>query len=135
MTEDQIRLVRDSFSKIAPAAAKLFYGRLFTLDPSLRPLFKGDMAEQGMQLMSVIGTVVAHLDRLPEIAQTVRQLGRRHADYGVQDVNYETVGAALIWTLEQGLGEGFTPAVRDGWIACYSLVSAEMKSAAAATDG
>jgi hemoglobin-like flavoprotein len=137
MTEDQIQLVRDSFAQvepIAPAAAELFYGRLFALDPSLQPLFKGDMAQQGVKLMSAIGTVVAHLDRLSEIAPTVHELACRHVTYGVREAHYDTVGAALIWTLEQGLGAGFTPAVRAGWIECYGLVAAEMKRAAATAE-
>jgi len=134
MTEDQIGLVRDSFAKvapIAPAAASMFYGRLFTLDPSLKSLFTGDMEEQGEKLMMIIATVVGSLDRFEQIAPTVRELGRRHAGYGVKAAHFDTVAAALLWALEQGLGDGFTPAVRDGWVACYGVLSKEMKEAAA----
>src|SRR4029077_20588322 len=115
MTEDQIGLVRDSFAKvapIAPAAASLFYGRLFTLDPSLKSLFTGEMEEQGEKLMMMIATVVGSLDRFEQIAQTVRELGPRHAGYGVKAAHFDTVAAALLWALEQGLGDVFTPAVR-----------------------
>ncbi len=107
MNPESQRLVRESFAKvapIAPAAAAMFYERLFVLDPALRPLFKGDMAEQGRKLMSMIGVAVANLGRLDAIVPTVRELGRRHAGYGVQQSHYDTVGTALVWTLEQGLG-------------------------------
>jgi len=108
MTPDAQRLVRDSFAKIAPnadAAAGMFYDRLFVLDPSLRSLFKDDMAEQGRKLMTVIGTAVANLHRLETIVPTVQDLGRRHIGYGVKPVHYQTVAAALLWTLERGLGD------------------------------
>src|SRR6266700_3741787 len=102
MTPEQISLVRESFAKvspIAPAAAAMFYERLFALDPSLRTLFKGDINEQGRKLMAMIGTAVANLDRLEAIVPAVRDLGRRHAGYRVEDTHYDTVAAALLWTL------------------------------------
>ena len=135
MTPEQITLVRDSFAKvapIAPAAASMFYDRLFTLDPALRPLFKGDMAEQGRKLMAMIGTAVANLDRLGDIVPAVQALGRRHAGYGVNPGHYDTVANALLWTLENGLGADFTAATRDAWTACYVVLAGEMQSAAAA---
>ena len=134
MTPEQQSLVRASFAKvapIAPAAAKMFYDRLFRLDPSLRALFKNDMDEQGRKLMTMIGTAVANLHRLGDIVPAVRDLGKRHAGYGVTDANYETVGSALLWTLEQGLGADFTPATRDAWATVYRVLAGEMKSAAA----
>lgn len=134
MTPEQVHLVQDSFAKVAPiaeTAAALFYQRLFELDPSLRPLFKGDIIEQGRKLMTMLGTVVGHLHRLGEITPTVRQLAARHVSYGIEDAYYETAGAALIWTLEQGLGEAFTPPVRGAWTTCYGILSAEMIAAAA----
>ncbi len=134
MTPDQKHLVRDSFAKvapIAPTAAELFYGRLFELDPGLRPLFKGDMKEQGRKLMAMIATAVAGLDKLDTIVPAVRALGARHAGYGVIDAHYDTVAAALLWTLEQGLGPDFTPATKDAWVACYTLLAGQMKEAAA----
>lgn len=134
MTPEQITLVRDSFAKvapIAPAAAAMFYDRLFALDPDLRPLFKGDMAEQGRKLMAMIGTAVANLDRPGDIVPAVQALGRRHAGYGVTPGHYETVASALLWTLQQGLGPDFTPAARDAWTSCYVVLSGEMKAAAA----
>jgi hemoglobin-like flavoprotein len=134
MSPDQVALVKDSFSKVAPiaeVAAELFYDRLFTLDPSLRPLFSGDMKEQGRKLMQTIAVVVGSLDRLETIVPAVQALGRRHVNYGVQEQHYDTVAAALLWTLEQGLGEAFTPQVRDAWTTAYVLLATTMKQAAA----
>jgi hemoglobin-like flavoprotein len=136
MTPEQQNLVGGSFAKVAPIAAQaaaMFYDRLFALDPALRPLFKGDMTEQGQKLMAMIGTAVANLHRLGDIVPAVRDLGRRHGGYGVKYADYYTVAGALLWTLEQGLGADFTPATRDAWVACYGVLAREMKTAAAGT--
>ena len=126
MTPQQITLVQASFADVKPiatTAAELFYNRLFTLDPALRPLFKGDMGQQGQMLMSMIGAAVSGLKDLERLAPVVRQLGARHVRYGVQAQHYATVGSALLWTLDQGLGEKFTPAVRDAWTQAYTLLA------------
>ncbi|MES3001631.1 MAG: globin family protein [Pseudomonadota bacterium] len=130
MTPQQIDLVQQSFGEVKPiaaAAAQLFYTRLFTLDPSLRPMFKGEMSKQGQMLMSMIGAAVAGLRNLETLAPVVRQLGARHAGYGVRTEHYATVGSALLWTLDQGLGEKFTPEVHDAWAAAYGLLSDVMQ--------
>ncbi len=135
MTPEEQTLVRDSFAKIlpiAPQAAKLFYDRLFVLDPSLKPLFKSDMAEQGRKLMAMIGVAVASLDKLETIVPAVQALGRRHKTYGVPPSSYDTVGAALLWALGQGLGAAFTPAVKAAWTKAYTILATVMKDAAAA---
>jgi len=126
MTPSDINLVKDSFRKIVPIAdqaAALFYARLFELDPALRPMFRGDMREQGRKLMAMIATAVAALERLDEIVPAVRQLGARHVTYGVHEEHYATVGAALLWTLEKGLGSEFPPAVKSAWTTTYSLLA------------
>jgi hemoglobin-like flavoprotein len=133
MTPENQTLVRDSFAEvvpIAPQAAALFYDRLFALDPSLKQLFEGDMTEQGRLLMTMIGTAVANLGSLEKIVPAVQDLGRRHATYGVQPRHYDTVGAALLWTLGQGLGDAFTPPVEAAWTEAYTIVSTVMKEAA-----
>lgn len=110
MTANEIRLVQSSFQKILPVsetAADLFYRRLFELDPSLRALFKGDMKDQGHKLMQMIAAAVQGLDKPDTLIPVVQSLGKRHAGYGVQARHYDTVGAALLWTLEQGLGKDF----------------------------
>ena len=134
MTPAQKTLVQTTFGKVVPiadAAAAMFYSRLFQLDPSLRPLFKGDLVEQGRKLMQMIGVAVNGLDRLDQILPAVQQLGVRHAGYGVRDQHYDTVAVALLWTLEQGLGSDFTPEVKDAWTAAYSVLAGAMKHAAA----
>jgi hemoglobin-like flavoprotein len=132
MDQGQQALVRASFAKVAPIsaqAAALFYDRLFTLDPGLRPLFRGDMKRQGEMLMAVLATAVGNLHRLDQILPAVRDLGRRHAGYGVKDSDYDTVAAALLSTLEMALGEDFTPPVRNAWAACYQALAGEMRAA------
>lgn len=133
MTPQQIELVQSSFAKVAPAAddvAVIFYNRLFELDPDLRPLFKGDMQEQGAKLMKMIGMAVNSLNDLGSIVPAVQNLGKRHVDYGVKDADYDTVGAALLWTLEQGLGDDFTPECKEAWTLTYTTLADTMKAAA-----
>lgn len=134
MTESQKTLVQTSFAQVVPiadTAAGLFYGRLFEQFPEVRPMFKSDMAEQKKKLMQSLAVVVKGLDSLDDIVPAVQNLGRRHVAYGVKDEDYDKVGATLLWTLEQGLGEAFTPAVRDAWAAAYGLLAGIMKEAAA----
>jgi len=131
-----IELVQASFQKVAPiaeAAAEMFYNRLFELDPTIKDLFKGDMKEQGRKLMSMIGTAVGGLNDLEKLAPSVKMLGLRHTDYGVVDKHYDTVGKALLWTLEQGLGAEFTPEVKESWTAIYTLLAEIMMEGAQAT--
>ncbi len=136
MTEGQQNLVRSSFAPIAPnapAVAATFYARLFELDPALRPLFKGDMGAQGRKLMAMIKTAVDNLHNLGTVIPAIEQLGRRHVGYGVTNQHYDTVGSALLWTLEQGLGDAFTPATRAAWTECYLTLAGIMQQAARAT--
>ena len=133
MTPEQIQLCKDSWAKVEPIAddaAALFYGNLFDADPSLKALFKGDMAEQGKKLMQMIGTAVRLLDKLDQLVPAVQQLGVRHAGYGVEESHYDTVGGALLKTLGQGLGEGFTDDVKEAWTVAYGLLSKTMVDAA-----
>lgn len=126
-------LVQTTWKKVIPiadTAAELFYGRLFELDPDIRPLFKGDMKQQGQKLTDMITVAVDGLDDLDAIVPAVQALGVRHAGYGVVESHYDTVGTALLWTLEQGLGEAFTSEVRDAWATVYGLLADTMKEAA-----
>jgi hemoglobin-like flavoprotein len=134
MTPEQVLLIQASFAKVLPiadTAAALFYGRLFELDPSLRPLFQGDMREQGRKLMTMLRVVVNGLHRLDQLVPAVQELGRRHAAYGVADEHYDTVAAALLWTLHQGLGDDWTPNVEAAWVVAYTLLADTMRAAAA----
>ncbi len=134
MNETQIALVQSTFQQVVPiadTAAKLFYGKLFELDPSVKPLFKEDLTVQGAKLMKMIGMAVNGLTNLDDLVPVVVSLGERHVGYGVQDEHYATVGEALIWTLEQGLGDAFTEEVKAAWLEAYTLLSSVMKEAAA----
>ncbi len=134
MTPDQRRLVQRTFALVEPIAdeaASLFYTRLFELDPSLRGMFPHDLRQQRAKLMHVLGIAVRGLDRLDQLVPVVELLGRRHAGYGVRPAHYDTVAEALLWTLEQGLGDGFTPEVRDAWTAVYTVLATTMQRAAA----
>ncbi|HZM61408.1 MAG TPA: globin family protein [Vicinamibacterales bacterium] len=134
VTLRQIELVQGTFDVIAPIAddaAALFYRRLFEIDPTLRAMFKGDMAEQRRKLMQMLTAAVKGLPRLDRLVPVVQELGRRHATYGVADDHYDTVGAALLWTLEKGLGDAFTDEAREAWATVYGLLATTMKHAAA----
>ena len=137
MNAQQKYLVQSSFEMVAPiadTAAALFYGRLFELDPSLRPMFTTDLKEQGKKLMNMLTLAVRGLDKLEQLVPAVQALGRRHAGYGVRPEHYNTVGTALIWTLEKGLGEAFTPEVKEAWVAVYTLLAQTMQDAAASVE-
>jgi hemoglobin-like flavoprotein len=133
MKSSQITLVQSTFDRILPisdVAARIFYERLFHLDPCLRRLFNGDSRMQGKKLMDAIAIIIGNLNRPERIIPGIRALGRRHAAYGVQEHHYETFGDALEWTLEHGLGDAFTADVRSAWSAVYDLLSETMKQAA-----
>jgi hemoglobin-like flavoprotein len=133
MTPQQIALMRESFAKVVPIreqAAALFYERLFAIDPSTRPLFRGDMKSQGAKLMAAIAAVVKSLDRIDTLLDDLRAMARHHDGYGVREEHYASVGTALLWTLEQGLGFAFTTEVRDAWATAYGLLSRTMIAAA-----
>jgi hemoglobin-like flavoprotein len=132
MTPEKIALVQSTWAKVVPikeTAADLFYGKLFELDPSLRALFKSDIREQGRKLMAMIGTAVGGLNNLGALVPAVKDLGRRHAGYGVKSEDYTTVATALLWTLEKGLGDAFTPQVKDAWTETYMVLAKTMQTA------
>ncbi len=136
ISTEEIALVKDSFAQVVPiaeGAAALFYQKLFELDPDLKPLFKGDMKEQGRKLMKMIGTAVNGLDRLDEIVPAVEDLGKRHVGYGVKEKDYDTVAEALLWTLKHGLGDAFVPETEKAWVKVYTLLATTMKNAATQT--
>lgn len=135
MTPNQVKLIQDSFAQVAPIAdeaAGLFYGRLFEIAPEVRPLFKSDIGDQGRKLMATLAAAVNSLENFDELKPVLESLARQHAGYGVRDEHYGPVGAALIWTLEQGLGDSFTPETRDAWLSAYTAIADTMKAAVAA---
>ncbi len=135
MTPEQVELIKTSWAKVTPiseAAAEIFYSKLFELDPELKSLFKGDMKDQGKKLMAMINTAVNGLNNLDAIVPAVQDLGKRHVAYGVAAKDYDTVGTALISTLEIGLDKAFTDDVRAAWVTVYTVLATTMKDAATA---
>jgi len=133
MTPEQVRLVQESFAKVAPIsgkAAELFYGRLFEIAPQVRAMFPDDMSEQRKKLMTTLAIVVNGLGDLQAILPAASALAKRHVGYGAQAAHYPVVGAALLWTLEKGLGESWTPPVAAAWTQAYTTLSTFMISEA-----
>ena len=133
MNPEVVELVQNSWAEVTPIAsqaAALFYSNLFMLDPSLKTLFQGDMEEQGKRLMEMIGTAVQKLNNLETVVPVLQSLGKRHVRYGVQEEHYKTVGMALLTTLSQGLGEHFTPPVKEAWTLVYGVMADVMIKAA-----
>ena len=134
MNPEHLRIVKSTWRRLEPiadVAARLFYERLFDVNPELKPLFHPvDMRRQQDNLVRAIDHVVQHLDHPDRLLPDVAGLGRRHRTYGVTDAHYEAVGNALLWTLQQGLSKTWTPEVEDAWIAAYGLLSGVMRDAA-----
>lgn len=136
MTPEQIELVQRTWRAVLPVgdtAAELFYGKLFSLNADVRRLFKNDMVDQGRNLTAMISVAVGALAKPERIRLAVRQLGERHAGYGVERRHFELVGVALIWTLGKCLGEAFTPEVKAAWQATYAFLAEAMQEAACAS--
>jgi hemoglobin-like flavoprotein len=133
MVPEQIDLIKESWAKVVPikeTAADLFYDRLFELDPAIRPLFKKDLTEQKRKLVGMLNRIVALLGDFGALVHVAEDLGRRHVPYGVKAEHYDTVGAALLWTLRTGLGSAFTPEVEAAWTTAYRTLAGAMKEAA-----
>jgi hemoglobin-like flavoprotein len=136
--EATIKLVQDSFELAKPRAdgvATLFYARLFELDPSLEAMFPSDMTDQRNKLMKTLTVAVAGLDDLDALVPVLQTLGRNHCNYNVKESMYATVGEALLWTLDKGLGDAFTPDVKDAWAAVYGIMAKTMCDAAYRSSG
>lgn len=135
MTPKQIELVQSTWAMVVPiadTAANLFYDRLFSTAPEVRTMFPEDMAEQKKKLMATIGVAVGGLNDLGALVPVVQSLGVGHLDYGVREEHYKPVGAALLWTLGQGLGDKFTPEVKEAWTVVYTVLATTMIEAAKA---
>jgi hemoglobin-like flavoprotein len=133
MTPDQVKAVQESFAKVAPiseTAAVLFYDRLFEIAPAVKAMFPADMTEQRKKLMVMLAAVVNGLGNLESILPAASALATRHVSYGAKAEHYPVVGAALLWTLEQGLGDAWTSEVQDAWTAAYGTLSGYMISQA-----
>ena len=129
MTPEQVNLVQQSFAKVAPIseqAAVLFYGRLFEVAPGVRAMFPDDMTEQRKKLMATLAVVVNGLTNLEAVLPAASALAKRHVSYGAKAEHYPVVGGALLWTLEKGLGEAWTPETAAAWTAAYGTLSGYM---------
>ena len=133
MTPDQVKLVQQSFARVVPiseVAAVLFYDRLFETTPSVKPMFPADMIEQRKKFMLTLAVLVNGLGNLETVLPTASALAKRHIGYGARPEHYPVVGTALLWTLQQGLGDHWTPDVADAWSAAYGMLSGFMISEA-----
>lgn len=133
LTEDEVDVIRVSFREVSrrsQATADLFYDRLFAIAPHVRPLFPEAMDQQGTKLMSMLALIVAQLHDHRALVPLLSDLARRHVGYGALPPDYDQVGAALLWALERGLGDGFTPAVEAAWVRAYAGLTAAMLAAA-----
>src|SRR3984885_12576917 len=133
MTPDQVKAIQESFAEVVPIseqAAASFYGRLFEIAPEVKPLFRGDLEEQGRKLMAMLAAVVNGLGNLETILPAASALAKRHIDYGVKAAAYETVGTALLCTLERVLGPQWTPELARAWTEAYTVLSGFMISEA-----
>jgi nitric oxide dioxygenase len=131
ITDAQIALVQSSFREVLPiadVAGLMFYERVFTLAPGTRSMFGDDIAAQATRTMAAVKTAVDSLADLDVVGPFLLRLGARHVRYGVRTEHFDVVGAALLWTLEQGLGERFTPAVRDAWVAAWDVIAGAMRT-------
>jgi hemoglobin-like flavoprotein len=129
MTPEQVTLVQQSFSKVAPIAdqaAVMFYDRLFEIAPQVKAMFPADMTEQRKKLMATLAVVVNGLSNLESILPAASALAQRHVTYGAKAEHYPVVGSALLWTLENGLGDGWTPDIATAWTAAYATLSGFM---------
>jgi hemoglobin-like flavoprotein len=136
MTSRQIQLVQQTFRLIVPAVESvdfMFFNRLFSLDPAIRPLFVNDLKGQAKKFTATLALIVNALDCLEHVLTAVQHLGKRHIGYGVHPEDYELVGQALLWTLAQKLGDAFTVEVEEAWTTAYNLIANIMLEAAAET--
>jgi nitric oxide dioxygenase len=134
MTPQQIILIKDSFAKVVPISdrtADLFYARLFDIAPEVCPMFKGEIGTQGRKFMATLNVAVSGLERFDELKPALAALARQHAAFGVREEHYAPLGEALIWALEQGLGDDFTPETKEAWSGVYWAIAETMKAAAA----
>jgi len=128
LTPTQIDLVQASFERVLPIAEEaglLLYQRIFELAPEARALFSDDIRPQARRTIAAVKTAVDGLDDLDRITPGLVRLGARHVHYGVRPEHFDVVGAALMWTLDQGIGP-LHPATREAWSEVWELVAGAM---------
>lgn len=133
MDDQKKKLVQDTWAMVEPiseTAAEIFYNKLFDLDPEVKPMFTSDIKEQGKKLMSTLSLAVKGLDDMEKLVPAIQALGVKHVDYGVKAEHYDIVGEALLFTLDKGLGDAYTPEVAEAWTETYVTIATAMKDAA-----
>ena len=125
LTQQQIEIIQTTFAQVpdADALASRFYDRLFEIDPTTKPMFRGDMAEQRKKLMQTLAVVVNNVDNLESLIPAIESLGQRHVDYGVTIQHWDSVGAALLWTLADAFGTAYTEEVNLAWSTAYAVIA------------
>jgi hemoglobin-like flavoprotein len=126
---DDIERVRSSFDRLWPTStrtASLFYERLFEIAPEVRPLFRKDIDEQKRKFIATLAVIVGSLDNSSKLISLTDTLARQHGNFGVQPAHYTIVGEALMWSLERGLGDQWTPGVAESWSKAYGIISTFM---------
>ena len=135
MTKEEIILIKRTwklFREINPiVVGDTFYSKLFLAHPSVRKMFPKDMNQQYQKLIDMLSTIVGRLDNLEELSSDIAAMAQRHVAYGVKPAQYQKVGEALLWTLEQGLGKDYTPEVKEAWVKCYTTLADAMINATA----
>jgi hemoglobin-like flavoprotein len=130
MTTEQVRIIKNTWRSLQGVDATLlgdvFYSRLFLKEPSLRKMFQVPREIQAKKLIDMLDMIVSRLDRLDEVSEDIRQLGKRHVGYGVKAKHYEDVGNALLWTVSKGLGKDWNKEVETAWTACYLMLTRAM---------
>lgn len=133
MTHAQRQLVRNTLDHLRDdpePITLLLYGKLFELDPSLKPLFHNDLMAQGRKLMATLEAIAGSLDRFDLVRPRLLELGRLHAAYGVTSAHYETLVTSILWAFGQALGPDFDAHARDAWRAALDEVAAVMQEGA-----
>ena len=119
-------IVDDFWNLILPMKEKItdsFYSKLFTLDDSIKPMFKIDLGVQGLKLTDTLTFIIKHMGNIEDTIPIVKELGVKHLDYGTKPYHYELVLEALIFSFEKHLEEKFTTDMRLCWIKLYKFLS------------
>lgn len=126
----QVEILERSFEQVKPQANEFvssFYNHLFTDYPEAQPLFEGtDMEKQGGKLLQSLVLVIENLRKPDALSNALKGLGARHVKYGALPEHYPLVGATLLKTFEQYLGDAWTEEVQTAWVDAYGAITTIM---------
>lgn len=126
-------LVQQSFALLEPALEPLmdlFFARLFQMEPSLRNLFPNDLSHHKRIFCRTLALIICEMEELAQLDTRVEELGKLYIALGLDAGAYDTLGAALVWTVEIGLGEAFTLEMRTAWSLFYGEMAKGIRVAA-----